>query len=233
MALFFEHLSCDVAASVLVVAIATIYMYIRIVSFSYWKRRNIPYLEPSFPFGHLSDLVWRKVGMGEKIQRIYEQSSGVPLLGIFAVTRPILVVNDLELVRNILIKDFAHFTDHGVDIDEAHDPLSGQLFSLRGEKWQRLRAAISPVFTSGKLKASFESLLNSAKSLQTFMVAAGARRDVVEVRDIAAAYSTDIIASLAFGLDINSLDDPDNHFRSLGKKVYAITTIILNEVTKL
>lgn len=217
MGLLFGHLSLDVA-TVGVVALATVYLYMRFVTFGYWKRRNIPFLEPSFPFGNISDLMRQKVGIGEMVQQIYNESRD-KVVGIFAVTRPILVVNDLEMVRSIFVKDFAHFTDHGVYIDEERDPLSGHLFSLGGEKWKNLRTKLSPVFTSGKLKASFETLLSCGKTLQKFMVAASERRDVIEVREITARFNTDVIASVAFGLDINCMEEPEQPFRAMGRKV--------------
>lgn len=205
-------------ATVAVVALATVYLYVRIVTFGFWKRRNIPFLEPSFPFGNIADLVCQRVGIGEMVQQIYNESRD-KVVGIFAVTRPVLVINDLEMVRTIFVKDFAHFTDHGVYIDEDADPLSGHLFSLGGEKWRNLRTKLSPVFTSGKLKGSFESLMGCGKTLQKFMVAASDRRDVVEVREIAARFNTDVIASVAFGLDINCMEEPDVPFRAMGRKV--------------
>lgn len=217
MRLIFEHLALD-AATLVAVLIAAAYLYMRLVTFGYWRRRNIPYIQPSFPLGNVSDLICQRVGIGEMVQQIYNESS-TPVVGIWAVSRPILVVNDLELVRHIFIKDFAHFTDHGVYIDERSDPLSGHLFSLGGEKWRNLRTKLSPVFTSGKLKASFESLLKCGNALQQFMDAASERRDVLEVREIAARFNTDVIASVAFGLDINCMDEPDAPFRAMGRKV--------------
>lgn len=217
MGLIFEHLSLDVATWA-VVALSAIYLYMRVVVFGYWKRRNIPFLEPSFPFGNIFDLLCQKVSIGEMVQRIYNESHD-KVVGIFAVTRPILVVNDPEMVRAIFVKDFAHFMDRGVYIDAESDPLSGHLFSLSGEKWKNLRTQLSPVFTSGKLKASFESLLGCGRMLQKFMVAASERRDVVEVREIAARFNTDVIASVAFGLDINCMEEPDVPFRAMGRKV--------------
>lgn len=42
----------------------------------------------------------------------------------------------------------------------------------------------------------------------------------IEMKDILGRYTTDVIGSVAFGLDINSMKDPQTPFRVLGHKVF-------------
>lgn len=43
------------------------------------------------------------------------------------------MIRDLELLKQATIKDFEHFLDHQVIVDEHADPLFGNnLFSLKG-----------------------------------------------------------------------------------------------------
>ncbi|XP_055601566.1 probable cytochrome P450 6d4 [Uranotaenia lowii] len=125
------------------------------------------------------------------------------------------------MVRNIMVRDFAHFHDRGPGIDEERDPLSGHLFSLAGEKWKHLRAKLTPTFTSGKLKGMFPTLVNSGESLQNYIGKRAAAGQVVEIRDILARYNTDNIASVAFGIQIDSINNPDEMFRTMGRKMFA------------
>lgn len=54
-------------------------------------------------------------------------------IGIYQIHIPNLVIKDLDLIKQITIKDFDHFQDHRVIVDEKMDPLFGKnLISLKG-----------------------------------------------------------------------------------------------------
>lgn len=67
-----------------------------------------------------------------------------------------MVINDIDLIKQITIKDFEHFTDHVKLVEDMNDPvLDLNLFALEGEKWKDMRSTLSPAFTSSKMKAMF------------------------------------------------------------------------------
>lgn len=106
-------------------------------------------------------------------------------------------------------------------MDEENDPLSGHLFSLKGDKWKNLRTNLSPLFSPGKLKKMFPTFLDCAMNLQSHVEkCARSDKNVIEIRDLMARYTTDIIASVAFGIDNCSINEPDNLFRKMGAKVF-------------
>ncbi|XP_029710534.1 probable cytochrome P450 6d5 [Aedes albopictus] len=188
--------------------------------FGYWNRRGVPQLTPFFPFGNFSDLFLGKASFPKVCETLYERTKQWRLLGGYILLRPILLVNDPQLAKDIMVRDFQHFHDRGTHVDEANDPLSGHLFSLAGEKWKHLRAKLTPTFTSGRLKGMFQTLVDTGEVLQDYMLKCAKNEEVVEIRDVLARYNTDNIASVAFGIQIDSINNPNEPFRQIGRKFF-------------
>lgn len=188
---------------------------------SFWTRQGFPQLKPKFFVGDIGDLFRLKHSIAEVYGSLYEKSKNLKIVGIYFTYRPGLLVNDPELIQNILVKDFQHFTDHGLYVDESYDPLSGHLFSLSGDKWKNLRGKLSPLFSPGKLKLMFPTFMDCAVNLQRYVEKQNQlSNNVIEIRDLLARYTTDIIASVAFGFDNDSINETENVFRSMGAKVF-------------
>jgi cytochrome P450 len=97
-----------------------------------------------------------KTTIGEQLQRIYNEHSDKPYVGIFSFDKPSLLIRDPELVKNILVKDFHTFMDRIMSFDAKIEPLFGNsLFVLKGQLWRHLRTHLSPVFTTHKIKLMF------------------------------------------------------------------------------
>ena len=78
------------------------------------------------------------------------------ILANFSFDKPILLIRDLKLVKNILVKDFQYFLDRVTSNDEKLYPLSSKvLFVMKGQIWRNWRTNLTPVFTYGKMKMMF------------------------------------------------------------------------------
>ncbi|XP_062548256.1 probable cytochrome P450 6d5 [Armigeres subalbatus] len=188
--------------------------------FGYWKRRGVRQLTPYFPFGNFTDVFFGKASFPKVCENIYERTKQWPLIGSYFLLRPVLLINDPQLAKDIMVRDFQHFHDRGPHVDEVNDPLSGHIFSLAGEKWKHLRAKLTPTFTSGRLKGMFQTLVDTGVVLQDYIQKCAKGGDVVEIREILARYNTDNIASVAFGIKIDSINNPNEPFRHAGRKIF-------------
>jgi cytochrome P450 len=107
-----------------------------------------------------------KTSIGEQLQKIYDEHSDKPYVGIFSFDKPSFLIRDLELVKNILVKDFQTFMDRMLTFEETFDPLFGNsIIVLNGERWRHLRTSLSPVYTSRKMKMMFYLVDTSGKEL--------------------------------------------------------------------
>ncbi|KAI4459293.1 cytochrome p450 [Holotrichia oblita] len=151
--------------------------------------------------------------------------------GLYFFTEPIFMPVDIDLIKNIMSKDFAHFQGHGFTFNEKYDPLSAHLFNLEGEKWKNMRVKLSPTFTSGKMKYMFKTLLDCGGPMIDHLNGICEKKEEVDIKEILACYTTDIIGSCAFGLECNSFKDPDAEFRTNGQTLRKYPPVpILNRV---
>lgn len=203
----------------IVTVLGLIYYFI-IRHYSYWERNGVPFLPPSIPKGNFQG--FGKVHQGTMIQSFYNKMKGKgKFFGMYGFQIRIAVATDLDFIKNVLIKDFANFQDRGFYTNERDDPLSAHLFLIGGAKWRRLRAKLTPTFTSGKMKFMFPTVVQVASEFKELMDDLTKDKTVeLEIKDLLARFSTDVIGSCAFGIDCNSLKNPDAEFRQMGRKIF-------------
>jgi cytochrome P450 family 6 len=218
MALIFESTLLDVGALVACL-LAVAYIYFKI-SMSHWKEMKIPYIEPTFPFGNFRDLILLRKSTGHVFADLYKKLDGEKYGGTYMFTKPGFIFRDPDIIKNVLVKDFASFHDRGFFTDEELEPLSGHLFFLTGNRWRNLRVKLTPTFTSGKMKTMFQTLVDCGLELGSILEETASNQETVEIKDILARYSTDIISSCAFGIQCNCLKNPDAEFRQWGRKLF-------------
>lgn len=206
--------------SVVIIGTIGLYIYFKLVIFNFWRKKGVFCVEPTFPTGNILPLVLGTRSQAEFTKDIYDETKKHRVTGIYMFNKPFLVVNDLDLVRNVLTKDFMSFHDRGIFCNEKTDPLSGHLFQLPGKKWRNLRVKLTPTFTSGKLKSIFPVLQESGDKLSKYLEEKANVRGTIDVKDVFAMYSVDIIMSAAFGITCDSFKNPNNEFNYWGKKVF-------------
>ncbi|XP_046751463.1 cytochrome P450 6A1-like isoform X2 [Diprion similis] len=202
----------------LAIAVAA-YIYLKNVTYNYWKHKGIPQAEPIVPFGSLWDVVKSRKSIAVLMRDLYLEFKDNAVFGFYSFHRPSLVIRDPDLIRFVLTKDFSHFQNRGLYYNEEVDPLSGHLFMLDGAKWKNLRIKFSPTFTSGKMKHMFTTVKECSDSLVQCVTDEVEKNEVIEIKDIMARFTTDVIASVAFGIECNSLKNPEAEFRTLGRKI--------------
>ncbi|KAJ3659268.1 hypothetical protein Zmor_010965 [Zophobas morio] len=210
----------------IVVAVSVIVIVYLKWKFSQLQKLGIPTLSPSIPFGDTKKLMLGQYTFGEQFAEFYKEFKcrGLKHGGVYLGAKPFYVPIDPELIKCIMQKDFQHFVNHGFFIDEHHDPLSGHLFNLEDTKWKNMRIKLTPTFTSGKMKMMFQTLADCTVGLKTVMDKSAVEHTPLDIKDILGRFTTDIIGSVAFGLECNSLKDPDALFRKYGKRVFEIDT---------
>ncbi|XP_035774129.1 probable cytochrome P450 6a14 isoform X3 [Anopheles albimanus] len=220
-----ETISVWLTGFIFLVSIA--YLYIR-SRHNYWKDNGVPYApNPHFFYGHVKGQARTRHG-ADINKELYDQfkQRALPYGGISLFVMPSLIVVDPELIKTILVKDFNVFHDRGVFTNPKDDPFTGNLFGLEGNPWRLLRQKLTPTFTSGRMKQMFGTIWQVALELEQYMEN-NHRQPELEMKDILGRFTTDVIGTCAFGIECNTLKNPDSDFRKYGNKAFELNPVIM------
>ncbi|XP_057604859.1 cytochrome P450 3A12-like isoform X2 [Hippopotamus amphibius kiboko] len=135
--------------------------------------------------------------------------------------RCLLALTDPEMIKTVLVKEcYSVFTNRkppgpvGV--------LKTAITLAEDEQWKRIRTLLSPTFTSGKLKEMFPILGQYGDVLVRNLKKEAEKGKPINMKDIFGAYSMDVITSTSFGVNVDSLNNPQDPFVEYGRKISTI-----------
>lgn len=207
---------------ILVLASIPLGLYLWVKSnYSYFKNNGIPFEKPIFPHGNIKTLN-KTESFGILTARFYNKLkvSNLPIVGLYQFISPTILVTSLDFVKKVFVADFGYFENRGIFYNEKVDPLSAHLFNIDQPKWKIMRRKLTPTFTSGRMKYMFSTMRAVSKEFVKTMEAEIEKSNEIEMKEILARFTTDIIGCCAFGLECNSLKDPEAKFREMGRAVF-------------
>lgn len=110
---------CGIAAVVLL-----LYYYLT-STYDFWKNRGVNGPEPKLFFGNMKPLLLGQKSNADFTKELYDEFKSEPVIGLYARTKPFLMVKDLDLVKDVLIKDFSVFANRG---QKMHEKVSQQRY---------------------------------------------------------------------------------------------------------
>lgn len=75
------------------------------------------------------------------------------------------------------------------------------MLTLEGQEWRERRVKLTPIFTSGKMKMMFETVNMISDQLVHVINDDLRQSKTLELKELAARYTADVIGNIAFGLD--------------------------------
>ncbi|XP_021018890.1 cytochrome P450 3A13 [Mus caroli] len=138
--------------------------------------------------------------------------------GLYDGRQPVLAITDPDIIKTVLVKEcYSTFTNR-----RSFGPvgiLKKAISISENEEWKRIRALLSPTFTSGKLKEMFPIINQFTDVLVRNMRQGLGEGKPTSVKDIFGAYSMDVITATSFGVNIDSLNNPQDPFVEKIKKL--------------
>ncbi|CAH0557245.1 unnamed protein product [Brassicogethes aeneus] len=184
---------------------------------SYWKQKGVPHETPKPIVGNIGGALTFKESIGQFLYRVYKGSNG-PYHGFYVMGEPSILINDPDIIKHILIKDFNFFMNRTIVSDPKGDPISAHiLFNSKTPLWNNLRRKVSPIFSSGKLKRMYSFLYESSSDLVNYLEKTD---KMIESREVCSLYTTDIISSTCFGINAKCFENPNAEFRKISRKLF-------------
>lgn len=111
--------------SLILIVISLLYFWIK-KKYSFFEENGFLYEKPTFPFGNLKG-AGKDFHIISRVKEYYDKFKGkAPAFGIYFFTNANIVITDLEMIKNVLVKDFDSFHNRGLFYNEKDDPLTGQ-----------------------------------------------------------------------------------------------------------
>jgi cytochrome P450 len=94
------------------------------------------------------------------------------------------------------------------------------VFAAEGEDWRRQRRLVMGAFDPGHLKTYFPLLLQVTQRLKKQLDAAACDGQPIDLQTILMRYTVDVTAGLAFGIDMNTQEEPANRLQEHLDKIF-------------
>ncbi|XP_054163783.1 uncharacterized protein LOC128961559 [Oppia nitens] len=133
----------------------------------------------------------------------------------------IVICIDPDIIAQVFSKQFTSFTNRRT-FQMGGDPIGDNMLNnTRDDHWKRLRAVVSPTFTSGKLRKMRPLIDDCLHTLVTNLDKLSKESDegVVDMKKVFGAFTMEVIIQVAFGTKVDALIDDNNPIISNAKKI--------------
>ncbi|XP_040577297.1 probable cytochrome P450 9f2 isoform X1 [Lepeophtheirus salmonis] len=198
--------------SVLVILLGW-YYYKTTTGYGSFKAKGFSEEKASFPFGSKMfwDLYLRRRSFRDYANSYKQKYPHDKFFIAWDFGVPRVIVLDVELAKTILVKDFEYFSNRRPfpklwgDKNKYFVNMMSVLSDI--EKWKSIRTMMTPVFTSGKLKAMLPHLDQAADDMLDFIGKLDLK--MIDSRYIISRYTTESIAKAGFGVEAGCFDTID------------------------
>jgi cytochrome P450 len=193
--------------SLLVVSLAY-RLHLRHRHFQILARLGIPGPRPNVLYGNLRDL---RFSPSKNVLDVMTEWGGRygRIYGYYAGVKPTVIVEDLDLVKEILIKNAQAFINRPRMIVSTK-PLTHTVVGLRGQRWKEVRSILTPTFSAAKMR-QIMPLMSKAVS-ETLRLLEEEKGAEVEVLGLYQGLTCTVIADCALAMKVNCQRDKKDKF---------------------
>lgn len=216
-----------------IISISITYSWI-LKTWNFFAEKNVKFVRGWPVLGSQYEVFLGKSSMAESLTSIYKKFPKNKIIGLYEIGgKPSYLVKDLDLIRDITVKDYDYFLNHYFRMDKSLDPLLGRtLFSMSNQPWRDMRSTLSPLFTGSKMRFMMSLMIECVHDFNTFIrkeISSNSSKHKSQeynMMELMSRLGNDVIGSTAFGLKMNSFTEPNNRFYKAGTALaYAILSL--------
>jgi len=184
-------------------------------NYGWHDKCGYPVVQPHLVFGSGPFMMHKTncIEIDQKWTKIYGN-----IFGTYQICDPWVYVADPEIIKQICIKNFESFPTHTLVFQ---DKKYKSLDSTEGQEWKELRKAMSPVFTSGKLKGMISLMDGALDNMINYLNKEVRMNPEINTRSLLSMLTMDIIGLTAFNLNLNCFENENNPIFSAAKEATA------------
>ncbi|XP_022920090.1 cytochrome P450 9e2-like [Onthophagus taurus] len=189
--------------------------------YQHFEEKGVDYIKPNFLFGNVMSCDLKKESFYTLMQKFYEAFPTKRYMGFYNYLTPVLIIRDPELIKSIFVKDFDHFPAHIPFVPDGADPLwSKNLFLLKGAEWRHMRSTLSPSFTANKMRILFSAIVETVDIYTDYFLKNNITK--IGIKDTCTRFTNDTIATVAYGIKTDSINNKSNDFYEMSKKFSSV-----------
>ncbi|OQR77565.1 cytochrome P450 3A11-like [Tropilaelaps mercedesae] len=169
----------------------------RFVEHTFLHRYGIAGPKPHLFFGNILQLKKDRVNVMTRWIKQYGKHFGYYIGG-----QAVIVCSDIDTLRQVLIKESTNF------IDRPEGPVTGEPFKssiiyLKGEEWKRVRGALTPSFSSAKLRLMSHIMQDCISVFVDIIKEKAQSGTTFNMDNVAQGLTLDVICKCALAMDTN------------------------------
>lgn len=196
--------------------LALLYWY-SVYPFSVLQRCGIRHPKPIPFFGNM--MLFRN-GFFDAHRDLINQYGRV--CGYYLGRRPVVVVADPDMLRQVMVKEFQKFPNR-MKLRAATKPMTESVLMLRNERWKRVRSILTPSFSAAKMKEMVPLINTATETLLNNLKSYAESGESFDIHRCFGCFTMDVIASVAFGTQVDSQNDPDDPFVHHASKFFSFS----------
>ncbi|KAI5274078.1 Thromboxane-A Synthase [Manis pentadactyla] len=174
--------------------------------FSRLEKLGIRHPKPS-PF--IGNLAFFRQGIWEsqmELRKLYG-----PLCGYYLGRRMFIVISEPDMIKQVLVENFSNFTNRMASGLESK-PVANSILFLRDKRWEEVRSVLTSAFSPEKLNEMTPLISQACDPLLAHLRCYAESGDAFDIQRCYGCYTTDVVASVAFGTQVNSQEAPEDPF---------------------